>query len=481
MKEFSTLKGVAAALVAALMVLSLGTATVSAESGSDLPRRFDVDFEIAQMWQQAQGGGSVPNIPRTRPLSLVGQLGPADEPLMGFPNSDVWVHKKFAYVGTWGFFGFCPATGVKVIDISDPSNPELVTTISSHPDTRANDVKVDKINTRFFKGDLLVHSDEPCGPAGIGGFHLIDVTDPANPVHLSKFATGPVHNLYLYERGHRAFVLLSIPFSEVFGPGFPFPGETSTDFAIVEVTDPTDPVLVGTWTIGRDAGLAFGSPIFAEIFPLEVQALLAPGFDCTPPPGTPELCRGADFPGVFNHDVWANKQGTVAYVSYWDAGLILLDISDPTSPTLIGRGVELATFGGDEGNAHNAVPARGGKLVLVGDEDFTEGPWGFLRIFDTSDPSNPVEIGAFATDRALTASGCCFSIHNVVVKGNMAFISWYTEGIRVIDFSKPDAPREIASFSVPFEEGFTLFWGVDVERNLIFGSDIFTGLYILKR
>ncbi len=267
-------------------------------------------------------------------------------------------------------------------------------------------------------------------------------------------------------------MILAVPFSEVFGPAFPFPGETSTDFVIVEVTNPRAPRLAGTWTIGRDAGLAFGSPFFAGIPGLPV------GSDCTPPPGTPALCRGNDFPGVFLHDVWADKPGKVAYLSYWDAGLVLLDISDPSNPALIGVGVEPSTFGSDEGNAHVAVPARGGNLALVGDEDFTAGPWGFLRVFDLSDPAHPTEIGAFATDNALTAGGCCFSMHNVVVRGNSAYISWYTDGIRVIDFSQPSAPREVASFTV--EDKFTLFWGVYVDRDLIFGSDMFTGLYILK-
>ena len=43
-------------------------------------------------------------------------------------NADVWVHKEFAYVGSWGFSDwndggeqrFCPNDGVAVIDTSDP-------------------------------------------------------------------------------------------------------------------------------------------------------------------------------------------------------------------------------------------------------------------------------------------------------------------------------------------------------------------------
>ncbi|HEX9813779.1 MAG TPA: hypothetical protein VGB31_02395, partial [Myxococcota bacterium] len=75
------------------------------------------------------------------------------------------------------------------------------------------------------------------------------------------------------------------------------------------------------------------------------------------------MCRGEEGAWIYLHDVWANRDGTVAYLSYWDAGLILLDISDPSQPRLLGRGNYL----NEEGNTHSAVPAQGGNLVIVGD------------------------------------------------------------------------------------------------------------------
>lgn len=422
----------------------------------------------------APGSGSGRN------LSLVGHLGPEDDERMAFPNADVWSYGDHAYVGTWG--PECPATGVKVIDISDPTTPRVTTTIPSPPASSANDVKVQRISTRDFRGVLLAHSNEPCGEGGSFGFELYDVSDPANPVHVGGVgaeASGPVHNLYLLQRGSRAFVLLAVPFAEVFGVFGPDP---AADLLIYEVTDPRNPVLRSTWTIGRDAGLAYGSPFFAG------DPALPPGSDCTPPPGTPALCRGDDFPGVLLHDVWANQNGTVAYLSYWDAGLVLLDISDPSSPVMLGRGQEVPALGSDEGNLHAAVPARGGNLVVVADEDFSpyadppSFPWGFLRIFDTSDPGNPVEIGQFATDNALTALPPApftdYSAHNMEVRGSTAYVSWYGDGIRLIDISQPATPHEVASYTAASP---TSFWGIHVQGELILGSDIVNGLFVLKR
>jgi hypothetical protein len=352
----------------------------------------------------------------------------------------------------------------------------MVTTLSVPNSSHPSDVKVATISTSSFQGDLLVNSNEACAPGGFNGVQLWDVTDPRNPSELGRFATSGVHNTYLYQQGDRAYVLLAVLFAEVLGPSAGLPG---SDLQIVEVTDPTDPVLVGEWTIGRDAGLAFGSPA------LEGIPGLPAGSDCTPPPETPPLCRG-DHPAVYLHDVWASEDGDVAYLAYWDAGLITLDISDPANPTLLAVATEPLS---DEGNAHVAVPDELGTLILVGDEDFEPGPWGFLRIFDGSEPTNPVQLATFATDNALAdppPDDGWYSMHNVVIEGDTAYIAWYSDGVRVLDLSEPSAPAEVASFvppDVPDPNGFfpakALVWGVFVQDELIFASDINSGLYVL--
>ncbi|MEE9164014.1 MAG: hypothetical protein V3U17_04405 [Thermoplasmata archaeon] len=420
-------------------------------------------FATERQTEAPQGGLASPG----EGLYLISHLGPQDEPDFQVTTADIWAYGEFVYLGTVS----CSTKGVKVIDISDPATPRLATTILAPANSRISDVKVAGVNTPFFDGVLLAHSDERCGPGGFRGFHLYDVTDPTNPTLFASFGAGGVHNLYLYAVADRAYVLLAIPYGEVFGTG----GHPFSDLLIVNVTNPAEPRLESAWTIGRDAGLAFGAPGFTD-------PNLPPGSDCTPPAGTPVLCRG-DFPAVFLHDVWVGEDGQVAYLSYWDAGLVLVDISHPANPVFLGYGWEPLTFGSEEGNAHSAVPARGGELVLVADEDFQPEPYGFLRIFDTSDPSNPVQIGAFATENSLIATPDSATIHNIYVVGDVAFLSWYVEGIRVVDFSDPTQPQEIAGFL-----GSGPFWGVyvlggpdqlDSEELLVLGSDMTFGFHAL--
>jgi hypothetical protein len=166
--------------------------------------------------------------------------------------------------------------------------------------------------------------------------------------------------------------------------------------------------------------------------------------------------------------------------------LILLDISDPAAPRFLGRGNYLD----DEGNTHSAVPAQGGNLVIVGDEDATEEPWGFMRVFDTTDVTNPVEVGQFHTEHTFgdPPDAGWYMIHNPFVRGATVYNAWYSDGVRLVDISAPAAPREIASFVPPDvadPQGIfpakALVWGIYVHGDLILASDINAGLYILKR
>ncbi len=400
----------------------------------------------------------------------------------GGANADVWALGDYAYVGS--AFAFCPfvSRGTKVIDISDPANPVQVNTLPAPRRTSVGDVKVTHIETAFFQGDLLVVGNEDCWTnRGARGIELWDVTDPPNAELLGSVgprvvpsAPSPrppfewgrgVHNLYVYQKGDRAFVLMTAIGAEVRQTEFDPPA--TGEFKIVEVTNPREPVQIASWGIKQDLGEPVGNVNRGR------------GDDCRP------VCRGSDARTAL-HDVWANQAGTVAYLSYWDAGLILLDISDPSAPRFLGRGNYLD----DEGNTHAAVPAQGGNLVIVGDEDVREEPWGFMRVFDTTDVTNPVEVAQFHTEHTLgpPPDDGWYTVHNFFVRGATVYAAWYSDGVRLVDISAPAAPREIASFVPPDvadPQGIfpakALIWGIYVQGDLILASDINAGLYILKR
>jgi hypothetical protein len=438
----------------------------------------------------------------------------AHHDLGGEGGADVWANGEVAYVGARCFSG-----GVKIVDVSDPANPQLAARAADHDNTSAEDVMVIDARTRFFEGELMAVGLQDCpsegGKSGLQGLELWDVSDPAQPERLGFLDVGPlpfggVHELYLLQREERVLALLAVPFSEVFHPA------GLGDLRIVEVTDPRNPVELADWGAGKDGGLAFGTPSLEELASEEFALQeFPPRTDCTPPPqGGESLCRG-DMAWVIGHSASANEEGNRAYVSYWDAGMIILDISEPSRPLLLGRAEEPAT---EEGNLHSAIAVPGEELAITTDEDFVHtkedgihgGPsggtglpggtphpagteprpgdrWGFARVWDISNPEQPKEIGSFETRHSASSrTDGLFTVHNPEVHGDLLYLSWYSDGLRVLDISEPESPREIASFVPEPEESYggesipSLVWGVHVEGDLVFLSDMAAGLYILE-
>ncbi len=318
-------------------------------------------------------------------------------------NTDIWTQvtddgRLFAYAGTWGTpIGAegCPSetddpsdpqrSGVKIVDATDPTAPEMVAVVGHTPGSQSNDIKVERLSTDAHDGHVMVHSLEPCGAMGLAaqltgapftdvpvpqtGFEIYDVGDPADPQPLGTFNNGGIgtHNLYVYQQGDRAFV--AAVFNEVSDA---WPGTVRGVQQFVEITDPTDPTLVAEWSL-EDAVDETGR---------ELDELCQP--------------RGVDSTFCFLHDVWVEHDPAtdrwIAYLSYWDAGLVLLDVSDPEDPAYIGQFLDNPTEAGDyldeEGNTHVAVPYHvdGRHLVMVGDEDFTgPGPAPFVTVEEAPD------------------------------------------------------------------------------------------------
>ena len=406
-------------------------------------------------------------------------VGHAD-PGAGF-NADVVAFRQYAYLGSWGAFedaqvDFCPSQGVRVYSLQNPSSPELVATFgdeASEPDlagTWTEKVIVTRLNTKSFKGDLAAASIQPCAEGAFAGFGLWDVTDPTNPERLALYeATGTFgsHEIWLQRRGNRAYVYTAIPFSEIdTSPDGTTPGRA--DFRIVDVSDPTNPTDVGEWGAWAELGL----------FPFYTDE------------------NGVERAN-FVHSVIG--RGKRAYLSYWDLGTVILDVSDPTNPTYLGR-TEFAA--NEEGNAHSSWLGRRNQLLIQTDEDFDPGPnpaletaWGYTRFFDISDPSNPVQLSTFklpTTTQSPPPDVGFFSVHDPKVRGRLAYFSWYSEGVVVLKISDPTQPEMVAQFIPepasdpqgffgPPEVKFPFVWGVFPYRErLVVASDINSGLWIFR-
>jgi hypothetical protein len=76
---------------------------------------------------------------------------------------------------------------------------------------------------------------------------------------------------------------------------------------------------------------------------------------------------------TFAHSVRAADAGMTAYVSYWDAGILKFDISNPSAPLYLGRTIFPI---GSSGEGHSMTPydVGGIRYIIQNDEDFQSRP-----------------------------------------------------------------------------------------------------------
>ncbi|MGM7701606.1 LVIVD repeat-containing protein [Pseudalkalibacillus sp. Hm43] len=441
--------------LAGIMSLSLLSPSISAHDNLD-------DVSIEKGAQDGEQLNKIPKLEGTKNLNHWNEAAAVQiKEYNGKKNStaDVYAHKGFAYLGTHTSGG--GNGGVRIFDLKDPSNPvEIAKFADDIPGTWQEKVIVKTVNTPYFKGDLAVVSVQQLNVNNAlskGGFLLYDVNDPHNPKklgfwELDKRVRG-THELYLTVQGNKPVVLTANPYADYYTHG------EQKDFALVDVTDPSNPQTVYEF-----------DPRMIEEVPEDFN-----GYHWHAPDGKTRP--------AFNHSTMTDQTGKTAFLSFWDLGTIILDISNPYDVEYLGR----TDFGPDvQGAAHSSALAKGGNVLVETREVYHptregyERSYGYTRIFDIKDKTNPKLLSTFKTDLVdHVEDGVTFAntVHDPKVHGNTLYLSHYAGGIRAVDITDPANPEQIGQY-VP-EQAF--FWGVFVDQNYILASDMGQGLKVLLK
>lgn len=153
-------------------------------------------------------------------------------------------------------------------------------------------------------------------------------------------------------------------------------------------------------------------------------------------------------------------EGTASSYSIWD-------VKNPALPSLVVRWV------GTPGNfAHNIWPSGDASFVVTTEEVPAGLP---ARVWKLNGAAAPTQLSSFKV-----GSG---TPHNVIMEGNMAYLSHYTEGAAVVDLSNPAAPKVVmrVDTSATSGPGYTGCWGVYKFPGLplMMCSDMGTGLHLI--
>ncbi|XXF79348.1 hypothetical protein P2318_06235 [Myxococcaceae bacterium GXIMD 01537] len=251
-----------------------------------------------------------------------------------------------------------------------------------------------------------------------GGLFVYDVRDPRHPV-LTKHVYSASDNSWngVWSEGDTLYV-----------------ASADRGILVFDLSDPGAPTRVrevpssraNVHTVFTRGGLLFGASADPDgvVLIFDIRNPAAPvllskfqpaGFD-------PRRSYGP-------HDMFAFED--TLYVNYWGTGYVTVDLRDPEQPREWGR------YRYENSTSHaNAVGRFGERLIAFeGGED-----WGaHLRVLDVTDPAAPRRIGEWRLREHI-------SIHNMVLVGTRLYVAHYQDGVRVLDVSVPETPRQVAHF-----------------------------------
>ena len=341
------------------------------------------------------------------------------------------VNKEYAITGHMFSDGF------SVIDVRDPRNPKPVHYEPAAPNTwnihlqTAGDLML-VINAKnmfaaeefqneaeYYSGQIgkkvgTADAEQPRERNWKAGMTVYNIANPAEPKEIAFMPVdgGGIHRLW-YTGGDWAYASVLLD------------GFTDYIFMTIDISDPTKPKEAGRyWLPGMNAAAG-------------------------------EMPDDASRRGGLHHAI---IHGDRAYGAWRDAGLVIMDISDRTNPTLITHKNWSPPYGG---GTHNALPLPDRDLLIVADEavlDHAADGIKYIWVFDIREPKNPVSIATFPTpdDADYVAKGGHFGPHNIyenrpdgLVSSDTIYSTYQNAGVRVFDISNAYQPKEVAAFVPP--------------------------------
>ncbi len=335
---------------------------------------------------------------------------------------------------------------VYILDVADPAAPTVIDSLMVNARV-INDVMTSE------DGKVLVVTREGADDRK-NGIVIYDSSDPRKPRKVSEFTDGVtagVHSAYVYTQPR-------------FGRHIYLTNDGTGALHIIDINDPAKPKEVAVWKTPRtDAGRSL-------------------------------------------HDI--DVRDGMLYASYWNDGLVILDIGkgtkggSPSNPTVVSQFKydlnalykQVETIGGPGFIRGTHTAWRHKNYVFIADEVFTmedisklsakkaSRAFGRLQVIDVSDPANPKSVAHYEPEYG--------GVHNVWIAGDTLYMGAYNAGFRAFDISgelRGDLraqQREIVSFMPSDPKGFipntTMTWGVVVKDGIAYVNDFNTGLSLVK-
>ena len=376
----------------------------------------------------------------------------------------IMVQRDHAYIGQARYGGFT------VLDVADPRQPRPAAFVPTAPNTlnihlQAHDdllLVVDGANLfsvygsaeAYYAQSLAGWSTDRFGQRGVdfmAGMRVYDISRPAEPRQIGYLDIDGLglHRIW-YDGGRYAYASALLA------------GYTDHILLIIDLADPTQPKEAGRWWI---------------------PGMWRAGGE------TPDWTSGRV---ALHHAVVADG---IAFGSWRDGGLTIVDVHDPAHPQLLAHRNWRPPFGG---GTHSALPLLDRGLLVEADEAVLEScadGTKYVWVFDVREPRNPVSIATFPVpaERDYCAAGGKFGPHNLhenrqgsFQSSETIFVTYQNAGLRVVSIANPFRPEEIAAFVPqprPELSPARPIASADVfvdRRGLVYLTDAASGLHILE-
>lgn len=246
-------------------------------------------------------------------------------------------------------------------------------------------------------------------------------------------------------------------------------GGVTDGLQIVDVSDPDNPVQLPSYTGFNSAHNIFIDSTTARLYVLGSNLgnggvrILDIGTD---PENPVEI---GSWETNYVHDFYI-RNDTAHCASVYAKQFYILDMSVPASVQ------ELAVHNYNK-SSHSTWLLSDSQYLLTTDEENR----GRIRCWDISDLQNISQISTYRP----AAADLISTVHNVFVKNDTAYVSFYKFGLRVVDFTDPFNPVEIGHYDTYPTPIGTLFVGSFglypfLPSGTIIMSDMQTGLWLFR-
>jgi len=278
------------------------------------------------------------------------------------------------------------------------------------------------------------------GDGSGSGITIVDVSDPSNLVQVANVPNIPGFDLKV----HQNYV-------------YTVNGGNNGQGSIVDISDPASPQVVSGFPSAHNIWIEDGH-LYAEFDGLKIYSLSDPL--------NPALLYSSG--GNDGHDAVVHGDRLFDFHGY--SNTRIFDVSTPGTPQLLGT-IDDPTIAYN----HSGDITDDGRYLFICDE-LANAPSADITVWDIQDLSNPVRVDEFADNDAI--------VHNIYVKGDYAFVSYYTAGLRVFDISDPTNISIVDEYDTNSATGeiFAGAFGTYIEApsGLIYVSDWDNGLFVFK-